>query len=94
MTQDDARRVAMALLSQQSREFETGEWVLANVEEYDTAWAFTYNSRRFIETGEVRDALAGNGALVVPKSGADPWFTWSGADTASQVAMGHSALDR
>jgi hypothetical protein len=68
--------------------------VLANVEEYETAWAFAYNDRRFVESGEVRHALAGNGALVVPKSGADPWFAWSRADTASQVVIGRSALDR
>ena len=37
-------------------------------------------------------ALAGNGALVVPKSGDEPWFAWSGADTASQVAQGRPAL--
>jgi Immunity protein 35 len=94
MTEEDARRVAASVLSERFREFRTGEWVLANVEEYETAWAFTYNDRRFVESGELRHALAGNGALVVPKSGADPWFAWSGADTASQVAIGRSALDR
>lgn len=92
VTEDDARRVATSLLSERYMDFKAGDWVLTSVEEYDTAWAFNYNSRLYVETGEVSHALAGNGALVVPKSGEDPWFAWSGADTASQVAQGHSAL--
>jgi hypothetical protein len=94
MTEDDARRVATLVLSERFPEFRAGEWVLTDVNEYDTAWAFAYNDRRFVESGDLRHALAGNGALVVPKSGAKPWFAWSGAETASQVAMGRSALDR
>ena len=66
--------------------------MLSGVEEYDTAWAFFYNTREYIETLDVRHALAGNGALVIPKSGEEPWFAWSGADTASQVAQGRPAL--
>jgi immunity protein 35 of polymorphic toxin system len=94
MTEDDARRVATLVLSERFPEFRTRQWVLDNVDEYETAWAFTYNDRRFVESGELRHAVAGNGALVVPKSGAEPWFARSGADTASQVAIGRSALDR
>ena len=94
MREDDARRVAASVLSGRFAEFRAGEWALTGVEEYDSAWAFSYNTRQYVEGGELRDALAGNGALVVPKTGAEPWFTWSGADTASQVAMGHSALER
>lgn len=92
MTEEDARQVATSLLTEQYPEFKAGNWILSGVEEYDTAWAFSYNTRIFVETGEVRHALAGNGALVIPKSGEKPWFTWSGADIASQVAQGRSAL--
>jgi hypothetical protein len=93
VTEDDARTVATALLSERYPDFRAGDWVLTAVEEYDSAWAFNYNSRLYEETHEVRHALAGNGALVVPKSGDAPWFTWSGADTAGQVAAGRSALE-
>lgn len=85
--------MASSLLADRSPEFKVGNWVLTGVEEYESAWAFSYNSRAFVETGELRHALAGNGALVVPKSGEDPWFAWSGADTASQVAQGRPALE-
>ena len=90
MTEDDARDVATRVLQQQYPEFASGEWVLSGVEEHESAWAFFYNSRQFLETREVQHALAGNGALVVPKSGSEPWFAWSGADTASQVAQGRA----
>ncbi|MBD3947614.1 YrhB domain-containing protein [Nocardioides ganghwensis] len=93
MTEDDARRVAVSLLNSRYPEFAAGDWVISDVTEYDTAWAFSYNSRAFLDTGEVTRALAGNGALVVPKSGDEPWFTWSGADTASQITQGRSAFE-
>ena len=92
MTEEDARRVATSLLSERYADFKAGDWILSGVEEYDTAWAFSYNTRVYVETREVRYALAGNGALVVPKSGDEPWFAWSGADTASQVAQGRPDL--
>ena len=90
MTEDDAQAVATRVLRERYPEFASGEWVLVGAEEHESAWAFAYNSRLFVETDDVRHALAGNGALVVPKSGDEPWFTWSGADTASQVAQGHA----
>lgn len=93
VTEDDARQAAASLLSERYPEFASGEWVITTVDEYDSAWAFSYNARLYVETQEVRHALAGNGALVVPKSGAPPWFTWSGADTASQVAQGRPAWE-
>ena len=62
------------------------------VEEYATAWAFSYNTREYVEAQEVRHALVGNCALVIPKSGEEPWFAWSGAETASQVTQGRPAL--
>ena len=32
-------------------------------------WVFFYQSRRYLETGLISDALAGNGPLLVEKSG-------------------------
>lgn len=92
MTEVEAREVATSLLRERYPEFESGEWVLSGVQEFDSAWAFSYNSRVYVETRAISHALAGNGALVIPKSGEPPWFAWSGADTASQVAQGRSAL--
>jgi hypothetical protein len=92
MTKEDARRMAISMLGDEFQEFNKGHWVLSGVEEYDTAWAFFYNTREYVVTLDLRHALAGNGALVIPKSGEEPWFAWSGADTASHVAEGRPAL--
>ncbi|WP_275408861.1 YrhB domain-containing protein [Micromonospora qiuiae] len=43
-----------------------------------TAWSVGYQSRAFIESGDIHDSLVGNGPVVVPKFGADPWLAWSG----------------
>lgn len=93
VTEDEAREIAETVLRARLPEFDAGRWVLTAIEEYDTAWTFSYNSRLFIQTHELIHSLAGNSPLVVPKSGAEPWFAWSGAPTADQVAQGRSALD-
>jgi len=87
----DARKRAMSELNSRFPEFRDGEWIVASVQEFQEAWAFTYNSRAYVETRDIRYSLGGNGALVVPKSGERPWLTWAGADTATQVEQGHSA---
>lgn len=35
------------------------------------AWVFFYNTRRYLETGEFSDALAGNGPILVNKRNGD-----------------------
>lgn len=76
VTGEEPREVAISLLTDRCPEFKAGDWVLTGVEECESAWAFSYYSRVYVETCELRHALAGNGALVVPKSGEDPWFAW------------------
>lgn len=83
-----ATDIATALLSDRMPQFETGEYVVTKVVEFDTAWVFFWNSRRLAETGDFHHRLGGNGPVVVPKSGAEPWWAWSGADIASQIAQG------
>jgi hypothetical protein len=36
--------------------------------ERNFGWVFFYQSKRYLETGEIRDALAGNAPLVVTKA--------------------------
>ncbi|WP_088948852.1 YrhB domain-containing protein [Micromonospora zamorensis] len=59
-------------------EIRSGEWVITGVQEHRAAWSVSYQSRAFVESGRISDALVGNGPAVVPKSGADPWLSWSG----------------
>ena len=39
--------------------------------ETEFGWVFFYNSKRYIETGDVNGALAGNGPIVIMKSTGD-----------------------
>ena len=59
MTEEDARRVATSLLSERYADFKAGDWILSGVEEYDTAWAFSYNTRVYVETREDGRICAG-----------------------------------
>jgi Immunity protein 35 len=88
-----ARQVASDFLTQRSEHFRTGDWVLTHAEEYEAAWAVGYQSRDFLESGNIEDSLAGNGPAVVPKSGAAPWAAWSGHPVADQVARGRPGSD-
>ena len=45
-----------------------------STEEYDFGWIFYYNSAKFIETGDFREALAGNAPLIINKESGDPGF--------------------
>jgi hypothetical protein len=37
--------------------------------EFATGWLFTYDSERYIETGEISAAIGGNGPIAVFRSG-------------------------
>jgi hypothetical protein len=93
MPDEEALEVAFAFLADRSDEIRTGEWVITGAREHETAWSVSYQSRAFIDSGDIRRALAGNGPVVVlPKSGADPWQAWSGAPAEEQIAAGWPTL--
>lgn len=72
MTNEDDREVALAFLADRMDEVRAGEWVITGAWEHEAAWSVGYQSRAFIESGRISDALVGNGPAVVPKSGANP----------------------
>ena len=41
--------------------------VVARVEEHDFGWVYFYDGSRHVETGDIRDALAGNAPLIVDR---------------------------
>ncbi|MFF0366955.1 YrhB domain-containing protein [Micromonospora sp. NPDC005087] len=86
MTDEEASEIAFAFLADRVDEIRTGEWVIAGTREHETAWSVSYQARAFIESGRIADALAGNGPVVVPKSGVDPWLAWSGRPVEEQIA--------
>jgi hypothetical protein len=46
-----------------------GEFGIVANETIDEGWLFFYNTKDFIETGNWRSALAGNGPIFVDRSG-------------------------
>ncbi|MET8043421.1 YrhB domain-containing protein [Micromonospora sp. NPDC005215] len=70
MTDEEAGEIALAFLADRMDEIRAGEWVITGAREHETAWSVGYQSRAFIESGRISDALVGNGPVVVPKSGA------------------------
>ena len=65
LTMEEAKKVALDELNRAQRD--AGELVI--LDEYTRAkpygWVFFYNTRDFIETGNILFALGGNGPLIV-----------------------------
>lgn len=40
---------------------------VSELEEFPTCWVAIYNSRKYVESGSFRDALAGNSPLIINK---------------------------
>lgn len=88
MNAADAIRIASAYFAERFDEVRTCEWVLTEPREHPSAWTVGYQTRAFLETGSISHSLAGNGPLVIPKSGEPPWEAWSGEPVESQIERG------
>jgi hypothetical protein len=63
---DDARAVAEAFLDDAVRpSFGETAVVTTTVRQFATCWAIGWNTRAYVEGGNISDALAGNGAIIV-----------------------------
>jgi len=49
--------------------------VITRVEERELVWVVYYDSRRHLETGDFRDALAGNAPYLVAREDGSLWET-------------------
>jgi hypothetical protein len=74
MVLEDAFRAAQRFLNDVIRPEHQVEIVINSCEEMDEGWAFAYDSRAFIEQGEISKALVGNAQIIVPKSGEIPYI--------------------
>ena len=74
MVLQDAFKVAQRFLDEVIRPEHESEIVIGKCEETAEGWVFGYNSRAFLERGDISSVLAGNGPVVVPKSGAAPYI--------------------
>lgn len=69
MVLQDAFEKAQRFLDNGIRVRHDVEIVINACEEVSDAWIFYYDSRLFLEQGDIVSALVGNGPVVVPKSG-------------------------
>lgn len=61
------------------------EIVICAVVEHETAWAFAYNTRPFLENADFLAGLVGNGPVVVPKNGDSPFLASSARPILEQL---------
>jgi len=73
MVLQDALEIAQQFLDQVIRPEHSAEIVIARCSETEEGWTFGYNSRAFLEHGDIASSLAGNGPVVVPRSGEAPY---------------------
>ena len=66
---DHARRIALILL--ESVEVLDGDdaVLVGDPIEFDQGWVFSYDSRRYVESGDLSAALAGNAPIAVLRDG-------------------------
>ena len=64
---------------------EGNEVVIASAAEYPSAWSFGYNTRRFLENGDLGASMIGNGPVVVPKNGGPIYLAQSGSPVEDQL---------
>lgn len=74
MVLQDAFEAAQRLLDDVIRPEHQTEIVIGTCDESGVGWAFGYNSRAFLERGDISSALAGNGPIIVPRSGDAPYI--------------------
>lgn len=65
LTEQEARARARSFLAETIQPGVNTPLVLTTVAGYDHCWVVGYNSRDFVESGRIRDALAGGGPIIV-----------------------------
>lgn len=81
----DAYEAAQRYLTDHVRGAEGNEVVIASAAEYPSAWSFGYNTRRFLENGDLGASMIGNGPVVVPKNGGPIYLAQSGSPVEDQL---------
>jgi hypothetical protein len=71
VTGEEAAAAALAYLADDAS---TSGWdpAVTGIEDAGTAWRVFYNTRAFVDSGHVGDALAGNWPVLVTKDGGQP----------------------
>jgi hypothetical protein len=65
LDREKARRAAEEFLRKVIQPRVAEELVIAELEEFPTCWVADYTTRKFMQAGSLRHALAGNGPLII-----------------------------
>lgn len=69
----EARRIALRMLADAEQRGGTPCVLVGRPEDHGRWWVQGYQSRAFMEDGDVMQALAGNGPFAIPKDGSAPF---------------------
>jgi hypothetical protein len=67
LNQAQARQIAEDFIRAEIQPRSSVDLSISELGEFPTCWVAIYNSRKFVESGSFRDALAGNGPLIINK---------------------------
>jgi len=69
ISEKEALEIAERFVTEQSRSVEGGAVIISErTIEKSYGWIFSYNSKRYLQTGNPLEALGGNGPLVVERA--------------------------
>jgi hypothetical protein len=86
LTKTEALEIVSKRLHQMSTSVDPFIVVKASTIERPFGWVFFYNSKRFLDTGESRYRLAGNGPVIVNKQNGSVEFFGAGKPPQEIVA--------
>lgn len=69
----EARRIALGMLADAEQRSGLPCVLVGEPEDHGRWWVQGYQSRAFMEDGDVMQALAGNGPFAIPKDGSSPF---------------------
>jgi len=93
LTREQAEAVASRFLSQLDPYWPQRDLVITRIEERAISWVVFYSSKRYIDTGDVRDAIAGNGPLVIGKKDGRIVMAGTATPLEQQIVEAEAALD-
>lgn len=82
----EAQRIAVELLAEGERSGGVPCVLVGEPEDHGRWWVQGYQSRAFMEDGDVMQALAGNGPFAIPKDGSPPFRLGSAEPADVQLA--------
>ncbi|MEZ3161981.1 YrhB domain-containing protein [Microbacterium sp. BWT-B31] len=82
---ETARRIVREMLAAAEKSGGVPCELVGEAKDFGRWWVQGYQSRAFVEGGDILSALAGNGPIAVPKDGSEPFALSSAEPAADQM---------